>query len=59
MSGKLFQRFTRYSEFYCGTFKSILLGLKELLKTQNFENKVKVSIEQKKLTFFTSIIEHD
>ena len=59
MSGNSFSEVTSGSGQYCGSYKSILLGPKRLLKTQNFEEQGNLSTEKNYLTVFSRIIKYE
>ena len=56
---KHFLRVKSYSVLYCGTYRSILLGPKRLLRTQIFEKKAKLPVRKKFWPMFSPIIGHD
>ena len=56
---KFFLRVTSCFGFYCGTYRSILLGPKSLLKRQIFEEQGKLSTEKNYLTVFSRDIEYE
>ena len=58
IAGNKLQGSTRYFSDFCGNYRSIVLRPKRLLETQIFENEGKTSSEEKKLAFFSRIIEH-